>query len=105
MDFMIPGARGPRRAWVPTNKQSTCPCKVGKTAGSGVPSLIFYGLHRVYMILIDLYGFHRFLGPELRHGPGGLLTNNPLVLARLVTRQDLGSQGGFSMDFIDFLGF
>ena len=25
------------RAWVPTNKQSTCPCKVGKTAGSEVP--------------------------------------------------------------------
>ena len=39
------------------------------------------------------------------HGPGGLLTNSPLVFARLVRRQDLKSQDGFSMDFIDFLGF
>ena len=39
------------------------------------------------------------------HGSGALLTNSPLVLARLVRRQDLKSQDGFSMDFIDFLGF
>ena len=66
---------------------------------------VFYGFHRFSRILIDLYGFHGFLGPELRHGPGGLLTNSPLVFARLVRRQDLRSQGAFSMDFIDFLGF
>ena len=40
--------------------------------------------------------------PTPKHGPGGLLTNSPLVLARLVRRQDLRSQGGFSMDFVDF---
>ena len=40
MDFM--DSWGPRsedlirREWGPTNKQSTCPCKVGKKAGSEV---------------------------------------------------------------------
>ena len=53
---------------------------------------VFHGFHRFYRILIDLYGFHRFLGPEVGHGPGGLLTNSPLVLARLVRLQDLKSE-------------
>jgi hypothetical protein len=38
-------------------------------------------------------------------GSGALLSNSPLVLARLVRRQDLRSQGGLSIDFIDFLRF
>ncbi len=69
MDFM--DSWGPRsedlitREWGPTNKQSTCPCKVGKKAGSEVPRWIFYGFHRFSRILIDLYGFHGFLGPEV----------------------------------------
>ena len=96
---------GITRAWVPLNKQSTCPCKVGKIAGSEVPSLIAFGFHRFYKILIDLYRFHGFLEPGVRHGHWGLLTNSPLVLARLVRRQDLRSQGGFSLGFIDFPGF
>ena len=44
MDFMDswgPGLRdGISRGWVPLNKQSTCPCKVGKIAGSEVPRLM-----------------------------------------------------------------
>ena len=74
--------------------------------------MIFYGFHRFSKILIDLYGFHGVLGARglIRdytglHGRGALLTNSPLVFARLLRRQDLRSQGGFSMDFIDFLGF
>ena len=106
MDFMDSWAPDSEtRAWGPPNKQSTCLCKVGKKAGSEVPRLIFFGFHRFSRILIDLYGFHGFLGPEVRDGHWGLLTNSPLVLARLVRRQDLKSQGGFSMDFIDFLRF
>ena len=63
--FLGPGVG--TRAWGPTNKQSTCPCKVGKKAGSEVPRSIFYGFHQFYMILIDLYGFHGFLGPGVGH--------------------------------------
>ena len=43
--------------------------------------------------------------PISKDGAGGLLTNSPLVVARLVRRQDMRSQGGFPVDFIDFLGF
>ena len=59
---------GITRAWGPTNKQSTCPCKVGKKAGSEVPRWISYRFHRFSKILIDLYGFHGFLRPEVRDG-------------------------------------
>ena len=53
------------------NKHSTCPCNVGKKAGSEVPRWIFYGFHRFSTILMDLYGFHGFLGPGLeRRGWG-----------------------------------
>ena len=35
MDSWAPDSE--TRAWGPTNKQSTCPCNVGKKAGSEVP--------------------------------------------------------------------
>ncbi len=42
---------GITRGWGPLNKQSAYPWKVGQIAGFEVPSLIFNGFHRFYMIL------------------------------------------------------
>ena len=103
MDFMDSWAPDlERRAWGPTNKQSTCPCKVGKKAGSEVPRWIFYGFHRFSRILIDLYGFHGFLGPGLETRAWVPTNKQSTCPCKVRKTADLRSQGRFSMDFIDF---
>ena len=102
--FLGPGVgHGITRGWVPLNKQSTCPCKVGKIAGSEVPSLISYGFHRFYTILIDLYEFHGFLGSavETREwGPTNKQSARPCKVGKIA-----GSEipSLIFYNFIDFI--